>query len=314
MSVDWHQWIGSVAGSMLVGLSGIVPLLIIPDSKKLQDSSTPLEQSSSFRLLLSFAVGGLLGDVFLHLLPEAWQMVRSGESDASVGHLKLGLWLLAGLLAFAVIEWVLSSTANNCIDDSDVSDVDSDTQNNNVDDTDSKKIIKIKSTVTDRFFFLNPFQGISSRRVTGYLNLLANAIDNFTHGLAVAGSFMVSPRVGLLTTAAILLHEIPHEVADFAILLRAGFGRWDAARAQLSTAVVGVAGAMTALATRDGSVSDGHFVSWILPFTAGGFLHISLVTVLPELLEEDQPKQSLLQVLFIIAGIVATAAVTILID
>jgi len=42
MSVDWHQWIGSVAGSMLVGLSGIVPLLIIPDSKKLQDSSTPL--------------------------------------------------------------------------------------------------------------------------------------------------------------------------------------------------------------------------------------------------------------------------------
>ena len=78
------------------------------------------------------------------------------------------MWLLAGLLAFAVIEWVLSSTANNCIDDSDVSDVDSDTQNNNVDDTDSKKIIKIKSTVTDRFFFLNPFQGISSRRVSSF--------------------------------------------------------------------------------------------------------------------------------------------------
>ena len=42
MSVDWQQWIGSLAGSMLVGLSGIVPLLIIPDSEKLQDSSTPL--------------------------------------------------------------------------------------------------------------------------------------------------------------------------------------------------------------------------------------------------------------------------------
>lgn len=51
---------------------------------------------------------------------------------------------------------------------------------------------------------------------------MANGIDNFTHGLAVAGSFLVSTRVGLLTTAAILLHEIPHEVADFAILLRAG--------------------------------------------------------------------------------------------
>lgn len=313
MSVDWQQWIGSVAGSMLVGLSGIVPLLIIPDSGKLQDSSTPLEQSSNFRLLLSFAVGGLLGDVFLHLLPEAWQMVRSGESDTSVGHLKLGLWLLAGLLTFAVIEWVLSSTANNCTYEDDVSDVDSDTQNNNTTEK-TKTPMKIKSTIRDSFSSLNPFQGISSRRVTGYLNLLANGIDNFTHGLAVGGSFLVSVRVGLLTTAAILLHEIPHEVADFAILLRAGFGRWDAARAQLGTAAVGVLGAIAALVTQDSSISDGHFTMCILPFTAGGFLHISLVTVLPELLEEEQPKQSLLQVIFIIAGIVATAAVTLLID
>lgn len=49
-------------------------------------------------------------------------------------------------------------------------------------------------------------------KVAGYLNLLANSIDNFTHGLAVAGSFLVSFRHGLLGTFAILLHEIPHEV------------------------------------------------------------------------------------------------------
>jgi len=313
MSADWQQWIGSVAGSMLVGLSGVVPLLIIPDSTKRQDSSIPLEQSSNFRLLLSFAVGGLLGDVFLHLLPEAWNMIRSAETDASVGHIKLGLWLLSGLLAFAVLEWILSSTAHSCIDDdtNEHSDsADSDTQNNNC----TKKPAKMLSGYRKDSFFLSPFQGISSKRVTGYLNLLANTIDNFTHGLAVAGSFLVSTRVGLLTTAAILLHEIPHEVADFAILLRAGFDRWDAARAQLGTALAGVAGALTALATQGDSLSHSNFTSWILPFTAGGFLHISLVTVLPELLEEKQPLQSLLQMVFIIAGIVATAAVTLLID
>ena len=151
--------------------------------------------------------------------------------------------------------------------------------------------------------------------MTGYLNLLANGIDNFTHGLAVAGSFLVSTRVGLLTTAAILLHEIPHEVADFAILLRAGmctvsfffffvvvvvissgfitghdivikiavpyflgFGRWDAAKAQLGTATIGIAGAMTALISNGSDLADGRITSWILPFTAGGFLHIALVT------------------------------------
>jgi zinc transporter ZupT len=58
--------------------------------------------------------------------------------------------------------------------------------------------------------------------LVGYLNLLANSIDNFAHGLAVAGSFMVSYRTGVLTTSAILMHEVPHEIGDFAILLSSG--------------------------------------------------------------------------------------------
>jgi zinc transporter 13 len=83
--------------------------------------------------------------------------------------------------------------------------------------------------------------------VSGYLNLIANSFDNFTHGLAVGGSFLVSFPHGVLTTLAILLHEIPHEVGDFAILLRSGFSRWDAARAQIATASIGVIGALTAV-------------------------------------------------------------------
>ena len=51
-------------------------------------------------------------------------------------------------------------------------------------------------------------------QASGYLNLLANIIDNFTHGLAVGASYLVSVRVGMLTTLAILLHEIPHEVGN----------------------------------------------------------------------------------------------------
>jgi len=77
---------------------------------------------------------------------------------------------------------------------------------------------------------------------------MANSFDNFSHGLAVGGSFLVSFPHGVLTTLAILLHEIPHEVGDFAILLRSGFSRWDAARAQLATASAGMIGALTAVA------------------------------------------------------------------
>ena len=72
--------------------------------------------------------------------------------------------------------------------------------------------------------------------ISGYLNLLANVVDNFTHGLAIGGSYHISVRLGHVTTLAILLHEVPHEISDFAILLRAGFDRWGAAKAQIFTA------------------------------------------------------------------------------
>lgn len=74
-----------------------------------------------------------------------------------------------------------------------------------------------------------------------------NFLDNFTHGLSVGGSFLISFRVGVLSTFTILVHEIPHEVGDFAILLKSGFSRWDAARAQLITAGGGIVGALTAV-------------------------------------------------------------------
>ena len=87
---------------------------------------------------------------------------------------------------------------------------------------------------------------------------MANCVDNFTHGLAVGGSFLVSFRLGALTTFAILIHEIPHEIGDFAILLKSGFNRWDAAKAQLMTAAGGMCGAFVAV------VSSGDAVGKIL--------------------------------------------------
>lgn len=98
---------------------------------------------------------------------------------------------------------------------------------------------KLTSNLFRKFF--NP------KAFPGYLNLLMNFLDNFTHGLSVGGSFLISFRVGVLSMFTILVHEIPHEVGDFAILLRSGFSRWDAARAQLITACGGIVGALAAV-------------------------------------------------------------------
>ncbi|KAI8423277.1 hypothetical protein MSG28_014302 [Choristoneura fumiferana] len=209
--------------------------------------------------------------------------------------------------------------------------------------------------------------------VAGYLNLMANSIDNFTHGLAVGGSFLVGFRVGLLTTFAILVHEIPHEVGDFAILLKSGFSRWEAAKAQLPIHVpllgTGLLSEQEGLghSSHAGPVRIGNFTrtiellrsprsvnesvpvlmalrallqdhmhthvaahaaggggggrrcqerslkaktSWIVPFTAGGFLHIALVTVLPDLLREDDKWESLKHLGALLAGIAVMAFMT----
>lgn len=122
--------------------------------------------------------------------------------------------------------------------------------------------------------------------VAGYLNLLANGIDNFTHGLAVAASFLIGIKVGLLTTAAIIIHEIPHEIGDFAILIKSGFSKWEAVKAQMVTASIGIMGAIFTLSASSIDTVDQK-TSWILPFTCGGFLNIALVTILPDLLRED---------------------------
>ena len=79
--------------------------------------------------------------------------------------------------------------------------------------------------------------------------------------------------MGLITTFAILIHEIPHEVGDFAILLKSGFSRWEAGKAQIWTASVGMLGALAALSL-DSVDSLEARTSWILPFSAGGFLNI----------------------------------------
>ncbi|XP_029001058.1 zinc transporter ZIP13 [Betta splendens] len=303
-----HVWLLSLVGSVAVGLSGIFPLLVIPieagAALKTEAGCQKLKQ------LLSFAIGGLLGDVFLHLLPEAWAL--SGSSVGKQNHcVTQGLWVIAGLVAFLLLEKMFPDQdvhpdPRTQISKSDLN-FNSATHSNSV--FSGKAAIERNGHHAESWKSSKP-QSLQERsekiKTSGYLNLLANCIDNFTHGLAVAGSFLVSKKVGFLTTFAILLHEIPHEVGDFAILLRAGFDRWSAARMQLLTALVGVLGATFAMCTQSPHGAE-HATSWILPFTSGGFLYIALVNVVPDLLEESSFRHSLLQILLIFCGVAVMA-------
>ncbi|XP_054581228.1 zinc transporter ZIP13 isoform X2 [Eptesicus fuscus] len=294
-------WICSLLGSLLVGLSGVFPLLVIP----LEMGATLRSEAGARRLkqLLSFALGGLLGNVFLHLLPEAWAYTCSsslgGERQSLQQQQQLGLWVIAGFLTFLALEKMFLDSK----------------EQEGTNQAPRKDPAAAAAVLSGGRYVAQPAAepGLSavvqSIKVRGYLNLLANTIDNFTHGLAVAASFLI----GLLTTMAILLHEIPHEVGDFAILLRAGFDRWSAAKLQLSTALGGLLGACFAICTQSPKGVE-ETVAWILPFTSGGFLYIALVNVLPDILEEDDPWHSLQQVLLLCTGIVVMVLFSLLVE
>lgn len=242
--VTLTTWISALISALVVGACGVFPL-VINRWVKLGSGSG---DSKWMKAILSFAVGGLLGDVFLHLLPEVWGKPQKIDS------LCTGLWTLCGLTAFMIIEKVAKCSEQPYM-------------NTPVD---------CMSEGTEK-----PRKQWLGKDISGYLNLAANCTDNFTHGLAIAASYAASSVVGLLTTLAILCHEVPHEIGDFAILLNSGFDCHSAAKAQVFTAFGGVVGVVVGL-TAEHVSSATH---WLLPFTAGGFLYIALVTILPDLLE-----------------------------
>ncbi|CAK9296052.1 unnamed protein product [Gordionus sp. m RMFG-2023] len=140
---------------------------------------------------------------------------------------------------------------------------------------------------------------------TGYLNLFANFIDNFTHGLAIAASYSSKIKMGVLTTCAIFLHEIPHEFGDFAILLKSGFNTWSAIKAQMITSIGCILGAFCGiLPSLLPSLLITSSTYRILAFTSGGFIHIVMVKILPDLLKQSiNIRENFIQIAGFISGL-----------
>jgi len=139
-------------------------------------------------------------------------------------------------------------------------------------------------------------------KVAGYLNLFADCFHNFTDGLAIGASFAAGESVGVITTLTILLHEVPHEIGDYAILIQSGVPPMKAIMLQLLTAVGALTGCVVSLLAQGDSLSGSS--AFILPFTAGGFIYIATVSVIPDILEGTSTlKQSFLEISALLAGV-----------
>ncbi len=198
---------------------------------------------------ISFSAGALLGDVFIHLIPETIENFTTSTS----------IYILSGIGIFFVLEkFIHWEHCHGHI-----------TQEHHV----------------------HPF---------AYLTILGDALHNFIDGIIIATSYLVSIPVGLATTTAVILHEIPQEIGDFGVLLHGGFTKTKALFVNFLSALAAILGAILVLFASRWVTS---LESFLIPITIGSFIYIAGSDLIPELHKETNLKKSLIQFISLIMGV-----------
>ncbi|WWC88135.1 uncharacterized protein L201_003039 [Kwoniella dendrophila CBS 6074] len=316
-------------------------------------------EPSSLNTMIAFATGGLLGDVFLHLVPHSFfgeGHSEDGCSGRSViveekRNIVIGGAIFLGFAAFFVLDKtmrVLNYSAGNEPHSHSHSHSHSHGHSHGIENSESTgkststslssstsnelKQRKLPSDVTSiepkapTTKENNKKEVNQSLKLSAYLNLFGDFTHNITDGLAMAASFYSSPALGAVTTIATFCHEIPHEIADYSILIKSGFTKSQAMGSQFFTAVGAFVGTFLGIWIAETSgtgnkeivieVGQGLFGTsvgageLVIPMTAGGFLYIASVSVIPELLEESKSaKQALKEYAAMAFGVFCMAVI-----
>ncbi len=208
-------------------------------------------------IFISIAVGALLGNALIHLIPEAL-----GNSTNTT---MTSILIIAGILLFFILERFLHWHHHG-----------EDKEKNHI-------------------------------HPVGKLVLFSDGIHNFIDGMIIGASFLVSIPVGLATTLAVILHEIPQEIGDFAVLLHAGYSKKRALWLNFLSALMAILGAVVLFTL--GGIAQISF-SWFLPIAAGGFIYIAVADLMPELHKIKEIKYSILQIVAVVIGVLAMVALT----
>jgi zinc and cadmium transporter len=221
-------------------------------------------------LFVALAVGALLGDAFIHLIPEAF--------ESSLSMPTVSLLILLGIFVFFLLEALLSW------------------QHSHGHDVEYEDV----ETVSGREVHVH-----GSVKPLGSLIVVSDGIHNFLDGIIIAVSFTASIEVGIATTIAVILHEIPQEIGDFGVLLHAGYTR---ARALLINAISGALAIVGAAAAIIFSTYISGIEEIIVPVAAGAFIYIAVADLLPELHKRARPKRFAIELITILIGISAMYA------
>lgn len=245
----------SVVCTSLLSLIGILFFLV--SEKSVQ---------KTLLYFVSFSTGGLLGDVFIHIIPE----ISENADFFSTALIIILVGILFSFLVEKIIHWRhCHMLPKDC------------------DHAENKAHHHHHHSV-------------------GLMSMMGESVHNFIDGVIIASSYMVSIPLGISTTLAIVFHEIPHEVGNFAVLLHSGFSRKKALMFNLLAASVSIVGAIVVLIFSQSFVSINEY---LLPFAAGNLLYIAGSDLIPELHKETGFKQGIIQLLAMIGGMLVMYAI-----
>lgn len=133
----------------------------------------------------------------------------------------------------------------------------------------------------------------------GPLNIIADGFHNFLDGVLIAAAYKIDVSTGIVATMAVLAHELPQEIGDFAVLVQAGYSKKRALFFNFVSALASFIGAALVFILP----GQGHELSvYVLPLAAGGFIYIALADLIPELNHSKSIKTSVLQLIFMLGG------------
>ncbi|CAM4639365.1 unnamed protein product [Leuciscus chuanchicus] len=243
---------------------------------------------------ISLAVGSLTGDALLHLLPSFLGLHAHkdghGHEEENLDYVYKLLVVLGGIYVFFLMEAIFSiitrhghhhdgeSDPHHCDHSKVLQMFQSRRRSNN--STSQDELVNEQNNGKS---FLEPFSSTREKRLLPFMITIGDGIHNFTDGLAMGAAFSVSWRSGLATSLAVLCHELPHELGDFAILLHCGLSVKRALLLNVCSALTSFIGLYIALSISTQTLAQ----EWISAVTAGLFLYIALADMLPSMLHVD---------------------------
>lgn len=221
-------------------------------------------KAAQIPMLVSYAVGALLGAAFIEVLPHAFEQSESIEATAAT--------VLFGILGFFVLEKLV--LWRHC----------------HVEECEAH----------DPHLPPQPNQGHGDHGRSGLMILIGDTFHNFVDGVLIAAAFMADIELGIVTAIAIIAHEVPQEVGDFLILLHSGYSKREALLYNVLSSAAMVVGGVLAWFTLQMAQA---LVTPLLALAAASMLYVAVADLIPGLHRRPELAATAQQVLLIGLGI-----------